>query len=210
MTKKAHFLDWDYEKSLCSDHNHSCVGDHSCIGVDEAGRGPLAGPVIAAALILPPHYERFPIVLKDSKMLSIKQRKESYCWLRKNAQVALGAASVKEIDQINILWASMLAMERAVRKLKSPQSTILIDGNHLPPSFEGRAKAIVKGDQRCPSIAAASIVAKVVRDKLMLRLDHYHPEYGFASHKGYPTKAHKAALAKFGPCSQHRLSFKLK
>ena len=175
-------------------------------GVDEVGRGPLAGAVVAAAVILDPN--NWIEGLADSKALSEKKREALDIEIRTKAlSWSLGRAEVEEIDQINILQASLLAMKRAVEGLTIQPHHLKIDGNksiHMDISME----TIVKGDSKVASISAASIIAKVARDKEMIELDKQYPEYGFAKHKGYPTKAHKEALIKYGVLSDHRKSFK--
>ena len=173
-------------------------------GVDEVGRGPLAGDVVAAAVILG---DSSPAGLTDSKALSPRQRERLAETIRSEAvSWSLGRATVAEIDELNILQASLLAMWRAVEWLSVQPSLVLVDGNHLPRwSYE--ARAIVKGDLIEPAISAASIVAKVTRDSEMVILDDQYPGYGFATHKGYPTKAHLAALASLGVSPVHRRSF---
>lgn len=175
-------------------------------GVDEAGRGPLAGPVMAAAVILDPAR---PIVgLADSKMLSERQREALEREIKEKALAwAVARAEVEEIDTLNILWASMLAMQRAVIALNPAPQLALIDGNRCPLSLPCRAEAIVKGDQTVPAISAASILAKVARDRELLILDAHYPGYGFAKHKGYPTKDHVAALEQLGVTAVHRRTF---
>ena len=177
-------------------------------GVDEAGRGPLAGPVVAAAVILPP--ESLPNSLNDSKVLSVARRELllNEMIARDDILVSLGIAEPEEIDRLNILHASMIAMRRAVTGLPVRPEMALIDGNRLPPDMPCPAQAIVKGDAKSLSIAAASIAAKVIRDRLMVEADQRFPGYGLAGHKGYPTKAHKAALQKLGASPIHRRSFK--
>ena len=174
-------------------------------GVDEAGRGPLAGPVVAAAVILTP--ARIPEGLNDSKALSPKQRELLLNMIEKNAQIGIGIAEPEEIDRINILGASLIAMRRAVLALPALPDMALIDGNKLP-DLPCAAQAIVKGDSRSLSIAAASIVAKVTRDRLMIDADARYPGYGFAAHKGYPTKAHIESVNNIGASPIHRQSFK--
>ena len=174
-------------------------------GVDEAGRGPLAGPVVAAAVILTP--ARIPEGLNDSKALSSKQRELLLNAIEKNAQIGIGIAEPEEIDRINILGATLAAMRRAVLALPLSPNTALIDGNKLP-NLPCEAQAIVKGDSRSLSIAAASIVAKVTRDRLMVEADARYLGYGLAGHKGYPTKAHMEAVRDLGPSPIHRFSFK--
>lgn len=176
-------------------------------GVDEAGRGPLAGPVMAAAVIMDPEY---PIDgLADSKKLTPKRREALDRTIREHALGwALGRAEVEEIDRLNILWASLLAMRRAVQALPVVVQHALIDGNRCPPDIPCSAEAIVGGDASVPAISAASILAKVARDREMEALDALYPGYGFARHKGYPTKAHIDALATLGVTAVHRRSFR--
>lgn len=175
------------------------------VGVDEAGRGPLAGPVIAGAVILNPDK---PIAgLTDSKLLTEKERERLFKLIQEYAlDWAIGRAEVIEIDKINILQATFLAMQRAVAALKYTPGLILVDGN-ASPRFSCETKTIIKGDLSEPAISAASIMAKVTRDKEMHLLDKEYPEYGFAKHKGYATQDHFAALAKYGPCPIHRRSY---
>ena len=174
-------------------------------GVDEAGRGPLAGPVCAAAVILPPHIE-LP-GLNDSKKLTDKRRRELYPMI-KEAAVAygIGFASHEEIDEINILQATYLAMERAIAQLRVSPDLLLIDGNRAK-DFGIPAQTVVKGDSLSASIAAASVLAKVTRDDLMLEAAKEYPQYGFEVHKGYGTKAHYEALTGFGISPIHRRTF---
>lgn len=174
-------------------------------GVDEAGRGPLAGPVVAAAVILD---ELAPIKgLKDSKQLTARARERLYDEIRAKALCCcIAQASVEEIDALNILQATLLAMRRAVNGLRLRPHRVLVDGNQLPP-LPMPALAIVKGDAKVKAISAASIVAKVHRDRLCLELHARHPQYGFDGHKGYPTPAHLAALREHGASPEHRRSF---
>ena len=174
-------------------------------GVDEAGRGPLAGAVVAAAVILD---DQHPIKgLADSKCLSARRRERLYDEiLAKALCCSIAQASVEEIDRLNILHATMLAMRRAVQGLRLKPRLVLVDGNRIPV-MDVRAEAIVKGDSLVPAISAASILAKVYRDRACISLDLQFPQYGFARHKGYGTAAHLAALHAFGPCEQHRRSF---
>jgi ribonuclease HII len=174
------------------------------VGVDEVGRGPLAGPVTAAAVRLDPG--RLPQGLNDSKVLSAAARERLFDWLMEYAAVSVAHASVEEIDQLNILRASHLAMERAVAAL--PVDHALIDGNLIPRGLTCTSRAIVKGDAKSLSIAAASIVAKVTRDRIMVDLAQQHPPYGWDRNAGYPTKAHLQALLDFGVTAFHRRSFK--
>lgn len=174
-------------------------------GVDEAGRGPLAGPVVAAAVMLD---DRYPIRgLADSKKLSAARRDALFDEIRAKALCcSVAQASVDEIDTLNILQATLLAMRRAVEGLRLLPGKVLVDGNRLP-LVAVPAEAIVKGDATVPAISAASIVAKVTRDRLLLELDAAHPGYGFARHKGYGTAEHLAALSQLGPTAHHRRSF---
>lgn len=174
-------------------------------GVDEAGRGPLCGAVLAAAVIL--HPDRPIDGLNDSKKLSSGQRERLALLIRERAQAwAVGEASVEEIDRLNILHATLLAMQRAVGALAHPPDRVLIDGNRCP-ELAYPCQAIVKGDATEPAIAAASILAKTVRDAQMQVLDGLHPEYGFARHKGYPTAEHLQALRTYGVLDCHRRTF---
>lgn len=174
-------------------------------GVDEAGRGPLAGPVCAAAVILPKYLE-IP-GLTDSKKLSDKRRRELFPEIQRQALAyGIGFASEKEIDEINILQATFLAMERALAQLSIPPELALIDGNR-EKDFGLPVKTVIKGDSLSANIAAASILAKVSRDDLMLEMAREYPQYGFEVHKGYGTKAHYDALRMYGPCPIHRQTF---
>ena len=175
-------------------------------GVDEAGRGPLAGAVFAAAVVLDTRRTRIN-GLVDSKLLDAGTREKLAGRIRERALAwSVAYASVEEIDTINILRASLLAMKRAVESLGMEPDEVCVDGNMLPP-IAGRCRAIVKGDQLVAAISAASILAKVARDAEMTRLDAAYPGYGFASHKGYSTPEHLAALRERGPCAIHRRSF---
>ncbi len=176
-------------------------------GVDEAGRGALAGPVIAAAVILPTHCSIEG--LQDSKQLSPKQRAHLFDEIH-NVAVSIGIGSVdhRAIDRLNILQAALLAMRKAVEKLTPSPDYILVDGLHLPEVDMG-GEAIPKGDSQSYSIAAASVIAKVARDQLMIELDPIYPNYGFSRHKGYPTSQHRQAIAQFGASDIHRRTFKL-
>jgi ribonuclease HII len=174
-------------------------------GVDEAGRGPLAGPVFAAAVILD---DLLPIKgLADSKKLTPKKRECLYDIIKAQALCfCVATASVEEIDQLNILQATLLAMQRAVKGLRLKPTKVLVDGNRLPV-LNIRAEAIVKGDSTVPSISAASILAKVERDRWCVEIDAQFPHYGFLAHKGYGTPVHLRALQEHGPCDLHRRSF---
>ena len=190
---------WEIEDSLYEQ------GVGVICGVDEAGRGPLAGPVCAAAVILPPHLE-IP-GLNDSKKLTDKRRRELMPVIKEQALAyGIGFASHEEIDEINILQATFLAMERAMRQLGMKPDMALIDGNR-EKDFGLPVMTVVKGDSRSANIAAASVLAKVIRDDLMLEMAEKYPQYGFEIHKGYGTKAHYEALREFGPCPIHRVTF---
>lgn len=190
---------WAIEDSLYAD------GIVTVCGVDEAGRGPLAGPVCAAAVILPPHLE-IP-GLDDSKKLTDKRRRELVPIIKENAiAYGIAMASHEEIDEINILQATFLAMERAIAQLDGMADFALIDGNR-EKDFGLPVKTVVKGDSLSANIAAASVLAKVTRDDLMDEMAKVYPEYGFEIHKGYGTKAHYEALRTYGHCPIHRLTF---
>lgn len=190
---------WVYEREAFD------AGIKLVCGVDEAGRGPLAGPVCAAAVILPPGLE-IP-GLNDSKKLTDKKRRELYdIMIEQAVSYGIAFASEQEIDEINILQATFLAMERAMQKLSPQPELALIDGNRTK-DFGLPVRTIVKGDSLSASIAAASILAKVTRDRLMEEYDAQYPQYGFAVHKGYGTRRHYAALREYGPCEIHRRTF---
>ena len=176
-------------------------------GVDEVGRGPLVGDVVTAAVILDPNQ---PIAgLADSKKLSDKKRQLLAAEIKDKALCyAIGRCSPTEIDELNILHATMLAMSRAVEGLSVKPEFVFIDGNRVPSQLTVPAQAVVKGDSLVEEISAASILAKVARDEEMIELDKRYPDYGFAGHKGYPTKAHFAALEQYGAIAEHRKSFK--
>lgn len=174
-------------------------------GVDEVGRGPLAGAVFAAAVILNPLSSIEG--LRDSKILTVKKRAALDLEIRSKAVAfCVAEASVEEIDRLNILWASMLAMKRAVAGLSLQPDSALVDGNRVP-SLSCPAQYVIGGDDKITAIAAASIIAKVARDRAMEALDDQYPEYGFARHKGYPTRHHLAVLRRLGPTPIHRMSF---
>ncbi len=181
------------------------LGAGRIAGVDEVGRGPLAGPVIAAAVVLCP--DRIPEGLDDSKKLSQRKREALFEEIHAVAQVSVGSASVEEIDALNILYASHLAMVRAVDGLGAINHA-LIDGNMIPKELTCPATALVKGDGRSVSIAAASIIAKVTRDRIMVDLAQQYPGYGWEKNAGYPTKLHREALETLGVTPHHRRSFK--
>lgn len=196
-----------YTPDLSAENEARAAGYAAVCGIDEAGRGPLAGPVVAAAVILPPDFELAG--LTDSKKLTAAKREKLFAALMQDARVqkSISAATAAEIDELNILRATHLAMARAAQGLADPPADFaLIDG--LPvPNFPLPSKSIVKGDSRSLSIAAASILAKVTRDRRMQELDARYPAYGFAKHAGYGTAAHLAALRAHGPCPEHRRSF---
>jgi len=195
----SHVNMWEIEDSFLSE------GIHVICGVDEAGRGPLAGPVCAAAVILPKHAE-IP-GLTDSKKLTDKKRRELFPLIQEQALAyGVGFATEQEIDEINILQATFLAMQRAIDQLTVKPDLALIDGNR-EKDFGLPVKTVVKGDSLSANIAAASILAKVTRDNLMVKLAEKYPQYGFEIHKGYGTKAHYAALREYGPSPIHRMTF---
>lgn len=181
------------------------VSPQPAIGVDEVGRGCLAGPVHAAAVVIPEGFDTKG--LTDSKKLSEKRRETLSARIWEGCHVSLGFATVEEIDEINILWASLLAMKRAVEGLKLTTAHVLVDGNKKIPKIDFPQTTLVKGDFRAEPIAAASIVAKVYRDNLMKELAEKFPGYGLEGHKGYATIPHKEAIAKLGPQDFHRKSF---
>ena len=181
------------------------LGRSPIAGVDEAGRGPWAGPVVAAACILDPN--AIPSGLNDSKALDADARDIAYARILATSRIGVGIADVARIDRDNILQATMYAMREAIAALGVAPGLVLIDGNRIP-KLDYPARAIVKGDAKCLSIAAASIVAKVTRDRLMIALGRDHPGYGFERHKGYGVPEHKAALERLGVTPHHRRSFK--
>ncbi len=193
-------MDWYFHQREAQSRGYLRV-----CGIDEAGRGPLAGPVCAAAVILPGGLEIEG--LNDSKKLTEKKREALFDVITARAEAyGIGWASEQEIDQVNILQATFLAMARAVEALSLPADFALVDGNRMPPlSIPG--ETIVKGDGKAACIAAASVLAKVSRDRALRELDQRHPEYGFAQHKGYGTKAHYAAIKQYGLLPEHRRSF---
>ncbi len=189
---------WTFESAL------SARGFTHIAGIDEAGRGPLAGPVAAACVIL--HKERIPEGINDSKKLSPQKREKLFEQIMDSAVVSCALVDEKTIDAVNILEATKLAMRRAVEKMAQKPDYILIDGNFVIGCCENE-QAVIGGDAKSASVAAASIIAKVTRDRLMLRIDEEYPMYGFAKHKGYGTKEHIENLLKYGPCPYHRQSF---
>lgn len=174
-------------------------------GVDEAGRGPWAGPVVASAVIL--DATNIPEGLNDSKKLTEARREVLFDLIMQTSTVGIGIVSAQQIDALNILQATYLAMKNAIARLTSPPTLALIDGNRAP-TLSIRTQTIVAGDAKCLSIAAASIIAKVTRDRIMQDLDAQFPIYGFSAHKGYGTALHMQALQQFGPCPEHRKSYK--
>ena len=191
---------WFFEKEAVG------KGCRDIAGIDEAGRGPLAGPVVSAAVILPATFRNSDIT--DSKKLSSKKRQKLYEVIYSHAvSIGIGIVDPIEIDRINILQASLLAMAMAVKNLAPRPDYLLVDGT-FPISTDLPQHPIAKGDTLSISIAAASIVAKVTRDRLMQKYHHYYPQFDFPKHKGYPTQAHKEAIRKFGCCPIHRKSFK--
>lgn len=220
MSSKQFILSEDFAQPLQQGaiERQSYVRGFKCIaGLDEVGRGPLAGPVVAAAVVLPRGFTHPDV--KDSKLLTAEQRERLSPTIRESALCwGVGVVEVEEIDRLNILKASLLAMVKAFRALRPMPDCLLIDGNQMIPAgfFQMSAiskelpqqRTIVKGDQLCISIAAASILAKVARDTMMVELDKTYPEYGFAHHKGYSCVTHMEALRRFGPSPIHRRSFK--
>ncbi len=190
--------DYTFEKEV------SAQGYQNICGVDEAGRGPLAGNVVAAAVIMPEGLEIEG--LNDSKKLSEKKREALFEIIKEKTVWSIAWATPAEIDELNILNATMLAMRRAVEGLPVKADFALIDGN-CSRGFSIPTKTVVGGDAKSMSIAAASVLAKVTRDRQCAELDREYPEYGFAGHKGYPTKAHRAKVIEIGPCPEHRKSF---
>ncbi len=188
------------------DHTFENEGPAPVCGVDEAGRGPWAGPVVAAAVIL--HPERIPDGIDDSKRLTAKRREGLLADLMRHATIGVGLADVAEIDALNILRASHLAMRRAVLDLGSRPAMALIDGNLVPSGLDCGCRPVIGGDALCLSIAAASIVAKVTRDRIMVALSQQFPGYGWATNMGYGTRAHSDGLARLGVTPHHRRSFK--
>ena len=174
-------------------------------GVDEAGRGPLAGPVVASAVILDP--KRIPKGLNDSKQLTAARRDELYEEIIATSEVSIASLSHSSIDRFNILRASLEAMRRAVASLPKTARFVLVDGRDIPAGLSCHAKAVIKGDARSFSIAAASIVAKVTRDRMMRSAGISYPQYGFELHAGYATEVHRTAITAHGPCAIHRMTF---
>jgi ribonuclease HII len=192
--------DESLEKSYAADFNYRLAG------VDEAGRGPWAGPVATAAVIL--DYDNLPVGLNDSKKLTEAKREQLFDEICASAVVCAATASPATIDRLNIRAATLSAMRRAVNGLAVAPEVVLVDGRDVPPGLSQPGQNLIKGDGRCLAIAAASIVAKVLRDRMMVRLDVIAPGYGFAAHKGYGVPAHQEALTRLGPSPHHRMSFK--
>jgi ribonuclease HII len=188
-----------FEKGLMRD------GFMPVAGVDEAGRGPLAGPVVASAVILDP--KRIPKGLNDSKQLTPQRREELYEEILATSDVAIASLSAASVDRYNILRASLEAMRRAVASLPKTARFVLVDGRDVPAGLSCPAKALIKGDARSFSIAAASIVAKVTRDRMMRSAGITYPHYGFEQHAGYATEIHRTAITAHGPCAIHRMTF---
>lgn len=174
-------------------------------GLDEAGRGPLCGPVVAAAVVFPNRNIDIPVVVRDSKQMTAHQRAMAYEWIVNNTIWAVAECSPAEIDELNILWASMQAMKRAFDKLQCNPEYCLVDGNRLPHGLNGAA--VVKGDAKSLSVAAASILAKESRDRIMADLSKLYPQYGWDKNAGYPTKSHLQAIEKYGINQHYRKSF---
>lgn len=211
-----HFPTFEYEQS-------AELSGFEAIGVDEVGRGPLAGPVVAAAAWyrssqgdFPRGEERYTRLIRDSKTLSGHQREEAYRWIVEHFEIGVGSVDAEMIDRVNILQATFLAMREALEALLKKRILnehsrlairVLVDGNRNIPELEYPQEALVRGDALSVSIAAASIVAKVTRDRMLDKFERQYPEYGFARHKGYGTAAHLSALWRFGPCPIHRQSF---
>ena len=201
-------LSQEYDPNMPDFKHETKAGAYSgrkICGVDEAGRGPLSGPVVAAAVILDP--ENIPAGLNDSKALSHPARERLMNILGRHTKIGIGIAEPGEIDRRNILWATMEAMRRAIENLNISIDCALIDGNRVPPNLFCPSHAIVKGDAKSVSIAAASIAAKVTRDRLLVEADSRFPGYGWSGNKGYPTKAHRDAVETLGRSPAHRWSF---
>lgn len=209
-----------FEKELNFVREHNPRGDVFVIGVDEAGRGPLAGPVVAAAVCykdpsfqIPNEAEKDFALIRDSKKLSEKQREKVFILIEKHFHIGVGIVNSETIDRINILQATFLAMKSAISDLQKQirirkEFYCLVDGDKTIPNISIKQEAIVNGDGIVKSIAAASIIAKVTRDKIMKDFDQKYPDYGFIKHKGYGTRTHIDALRRFGPCPIHRMSFR--
>lgn len=209
-----------FEKELSVANQYNPRDDVFIIGVDEAGRGPLAGPVVAAAVCykdsnfqIPEELEKDFALIRDSKKLSEKQREKVFMLIETHFYIGVGIINSETIDRVNILQAAFLAMKSAISDLQKQirikkEFYCLIDGDKIIPNISINQEAVIGGDGSVKSIAAASIIAKVTRDRIMKDFDQEYPCYGFAKHKGYGTKEHLAALRRFGPCSIHRMSFR--
>lgn len=208
MTRTPSLFDLPFPDNpdLATERRHASTFDGRLCGVDEAGRGPWAGPVVTAAVVL--DYDNVPKGLNDSKKLSEAKREELFEQIVSNAQVSVASASPASIDRLNIRAATLAAMVRAVKGLAVIPRYVLVDGRDVPSGLTQPGQALVKGDGRCLCIAAASIVAKVTRDRMMVRLEQHVPGYGFDQHKGYGVPRHQAALNELGPSPHHRMSFK--
>lgn len=194
-----------YHPTLEFERKLEKFGHRFVAGIDEAGRGPLAGPVVAAAVILGSDFD--PMGLDDSKKMSAKKREQLFGHIIKTCHVSIATNSNHAIDQSNIRAATLDCMVRSAAALQVIADWLLIDGRDIPHPLQDRATAIIKGDGRSISIAAASVIAKVSRDQMMVRAASIYPQYGFENHKGYGTKAHLTAIKKHGPCPLHRFSF---
>lgn len=198
-------MDLDQEKRIFNQ------GYKLIAGIDEAGRGPLAGPVVAACVVLNPNFKVDPDkmgLIKDSKKLTAKKREELFKVIEECfPEIGVGICDNKTIDKINILQATFLAMKKALGELKQKPDFVLVDGGFKIPNYSVEQESVVRGDDLVFSIAAASIIAKVTRDRLMEKIHEQYPQYGFDKHKGYGTKIHLESLKKYGPCPIHRFSF---
>jgi len=202
LEDNSHMIDFSHLEEMLIDKGYSAI-----CGVDEVGRGPLAGPVVAAAIIIPHGVEIDGI--RDSKKLSAARREIIFETIAElELPCAVGVIDNETIDKMNILKASLMAMRKAVMELEQAPDFVLVDGNFPVPNISQPQFAIVRGDDRCQSIGAASIVAKVTRDRIMDKYQDIYPAFSFSKHKGYPTKAHLEELKKHGPCDIHRRSFK--
>lgn len=208
MTENLSLFDLAFPDNpdLKLEKKHARSFDGLICGVDEAGRGPWAGPVVTAAVIL--DYKNVPVGLNDSKKLTEAKREALFSKILASSWVCAASASPATIDKQNIRTATLSAMIRAVNGLPEVPKYVLVDGRDVPPGLKQPGQALIKGDGRCLCIAAASIVAKVLRDRMMVALDKEFPDYGFVQHKGYGVPAHQAALDKLGPTEHHRMSFK--
>ena len=208
MTAGTPLFDLSFPESpeLKLERAHALTFPGGLCGVDEAGRGPWAGPVVTAAVVL--DYDNVPEGLNDSKKLTEVRREELFEKIVSSATVCCASASPASIDSMNIRAATLAAMVRAVNGLAGIPDYVLVDGRDVPPGLKQPGQALVKGDARCLCVAAASIVAKVTRDRMMVRLEQHVPGYGFAQHKGYGVPRHQAALEALGPSPHHRMSFK--